>query len=66
MRRNLLICLQRRWQDTFILSEKDNVTPVITLAGLIDMKKELGREKDYKDIELIKGYLLKNKSDIET
>ena len=54
-----MICLQRRWQDTFILSEKDNATPVITLAGLIDMKKELGREKDHKDIELIKGYLLK-------
>jgi hypothetical protein len=60
-----LICLQRRWQDTFILSEKDNATPVITLAGLIDMKKELGREKDHKDIELIRGYLRHNKSNIK-
>ena len=39
--------------------------PVITLAGLIDMKKELGREKDHKDIELIRGYLRHNKSNIK-
>ena len=26
---------------------------VITLKGLIEMKRELGREKDFKDIELI-------------
>ena len=34
----------------------DNI-PVITISGLIEMKKELGREKDYKDIELIYDYL---------
>ena len=27
--------------------------PVISLEGLLDMKRELGREKDKKDIELI-------------
>ena len=27
--------------------------PVISVNGLIEMKQELGREKDYNDIELI-------------
>ncbi len=44
---------------------KDSVTqiegvPVLTLRGLIEMKRELGREKDLKDIELISNYLDKN------
>ena len=33
--------------------------PVISLNGLIEMKKSLGREKDKKDIELIEAYLQK-------
>ena len=40
--------------DTVTLVED---IPVITIAGLIEMKKELGREKDCNDIALIKGYL---------
>ena len=35
---------------------------VITVTGLVEIKKELGREKDYKDIELIKGYLQQKKT----
>lgn len=31
--------------------------PIVSISGLIEMKQELGREKDYKDIELIKDYL---------
>ena len=31
--------------------------PVITLTGLIEMKKALGREKDWRDICLIEAYL---------
>ena len=31
--------------------------PVITISGLIEMKKELGREKDFHDISLIEKYL---------
>ena len=31
--------------------------PVITLKGLIEMKRELGREKDFKDIRMIEEYL---------
>ena len=34
----------------------DNV-PVISIKGLIEMKQEIGRDKDKKDIELIKKYL---------
>ena len=30
--------------------------PVISVNGLIEMKQELGREKDYKDIELINSW----------
>ena len=40
--------------DTVI--EEDGI-PVITLAGLIEMKKVLGREKDWRDIRLIEAYL---------
>ena len=43
------------------ISLVDN-TPLITIAGLIEMKKELGREKDYDDIRLIKEYLQKTNS----
>ena len=32
--------------------------PVISIKGLIEMKQELGREKDKRDIELIRRYLL--------
>lgn len=31
--------------------------PVVSVDGLIAMKKELGREKDYKDIEIIEKAL---------
>ncbi len=31
--------------------------PVITLKGMLDMKKELGRDKDFKDIALIKAFM---------
>ncbi len=34
----------------------DNV-PVISIKGLIEMKQEIGRDKDKKDIALIKEYL---------
>ena len=33
--------------------------PVVSLRGLIEMKQELGREKDLKDIRLINEYLNK-------
>lgn len=33
--------------------------PVISLNGLIEMKKSLGREKDKRDIELIEAHLQK-------
>ena len=41
---------------------KDTVTdvegfPVVSPAGLLEMKRELGREKDLKDIRLIEGFL---------
>lgn len=36
--------------------------PVISISGLIEMKQEIGREKDYKDIELIKEYLTNRES----
>ena len=32
--------------------------PVVSLDGVIEMKRQLGREKDLKDIELIRDYLL--------
>ncbi len=43
---------------------KDSVTsidgfPVISIRGLIEMKRELGRDKDLKDIKLINEYLRK-------
>ena len=31
--------------------------PIISIKGLIEMKQELGREKDLKDIEMIKAYM---------
>lgn len=34
--------------------------PVISLAGLLEMKAYLGREKDHADIHLIKNYIAKN------
>ena len=40
--------------DTVTLIED---VPVITIAGLIEMKEELGREKDFKDIAIIEEYL---------
>ena len=36
----------------------DNI-PVISLKGLIEMKEDLGREKDYRDILLIKDFMEK-------
>ena len=41
---------------------KDTIThvediPVVTLTGLIEMKQELGREKDLRDIRLILAYM---------
>lgn len=33
--------------------------PVLSLDGLIEMKQELGREKDLKDIALIKDFKMK-------
>ena len=41
---------------------KDTITdvesiPVVTLTGLIEMKQELGREKDLNDIRLILAYM---------
>lgn len=35
--------------------------PTVSIKGLISMKRELGREKDLKDIELINTYLDKHK-----
>lgn len=37
--------------------------PVISLEGLIEMKQELGREKDLKDIALIKAFRMQSKLD---
>ena len=34
--------------------------PVISLQGLIEMKKQIGREKDFRDIRLIRDYLARN------
>ncbi|MCR5308732.1 MAG: hypothetical protein K6E21_01305 [Bacilli bacterium] len=33
--------------------------PVLSLAGLVEMKQSLGREKDYRDISLIKEFMEK-------
>ena len=46
------------------VTEVDGI-PVITLAGLIDMKKALGREKDWRDIRLIEAYLTANETQQE-
>lgn len=34
-----------------------NGIPVISLEGLVEMKKSLGRDKDYRDIRLIQDFL---------
>ena len=34
--------------------------PVISVQGLIEMKKDLGREKDFRDIALINDFLARN------
>ena len=39
--------------------------PVITLAGLMDMKKALGREKDWRDVRLMEAYLAANETQQE-
>ena len=39
--------------------------PVISIKGLIEMKQELGREKDRKDIELIKAFLKQTDRSLE-
>lgn len=36
--------------------------PVISLKGLMEMKRALGREKDYRDIRMIEDFLNKNKT----
>ena len=41
-------------QDTVVTADG---FPVVSLRGLIGMKQELGREKDLKDIEMIRAYL---------
>ena len=35
--------------------------PLVSLKGLIEMKQELGREKDIKDIELINSFIKRSK-----
>ncbi|MBR0229885.1 MAG: hypothetical protein IJL94_00700 [Erysipelotrichaceae bacterium] len=59
----------RYGEDIEILENwlKDTVTEiegfqVITVRGLIEMKRELGREKDLKDLELIREYMDKTAS----
>ena len=47
---------------------KDSVTavegfPVVTVRGLLEMKRELGREKDIRDIRLIDEYLKRTDAD---
>ena len=39
--------------------ERIDDIPVISLKGLIEMKEDLGREKDYRDISLIKEFMEK-------
>ena len=34
--------------------------PVLSVGGLIDMKRKLGREKDKRDLELIREYFERN------
>lgn len=41
-----------------------NGFPVITVEGLMEMKRELGREKDFRDIELINSFLKQPKHHI--
>ena len=35
--------------------------PVLSISGLIDMKRKLGREKDMRDLELIREYFERNR-----
>ena len=54
-----------KYEDNIEIFEnwiKDTVTlienvPVVTIPGLIEMKRELGREKDSKDLDMIYDYL---------
>ncbi|MBO7614730.1 MAG: hypothetical protein J6T15_03445 [Bacilli bacterium] len=39
--------------------ERIDDIPVLSLVGLIEMKKSLGRDKDYRDISLIKEFMEK-------
>ena len=39
--------------------ERIDGIPVLSLNGLIEMKKSLGREKDFRDILLIKEFMIK-------
>ena len=39
--------------------------PVLSLDGLIEMKQDLGREKDFRDIALIKEFCRGRELDIE-
>ena len=39
--------------------ERIDDIPVLSLDGLIEMKKSLGRDKDYRDISLIKEFMEK-------
>lgn len=34
--------------------------PVVSIKGLVEMKRELGREKDRKDIRIIEAFLKRN------
>ena len=40
--------------------ERIDGVPVLSLDGLIEMKKSLGREKDYRDIDLIEEFKKKD------
>lgn len=37
--------------------------PVLSLTGLIEMKRQIGREKDLRDVERIEAYLAERKAD---
>lgn len=46
--------------ENFLFDKVEEIDgiPVISLQGLIEMKRFIGREKDIKDIKLIEQYLL--------
>lgn len=51
--------------EIFELWVKDSVVmiediPVVSVKGLIEMKKDLGRAKDYRDIEIIKQQIVRD------